>query len=26
VYFYNAPLGRAPQITSGDYLDHVRVR
>jgi gamma-glutamylcyclotransferase (GGCT)/AIG2-like uncharacterized protein YtfP len=26
VYFYNAPLGRAPQIASGDYLDHVRVR
>jgi gamma-glutamylcyclotransferase (GGCT)/AIG2-like uncharacterized protein YtfP len=26
VYFYNAPLGRAPQITSGDYLEHVRVR
>lgn len=26
VYFYNAPLGRAPLITSGDYLEHVRVR
>lgn len=26
VYFYNAPLGRAPQIPSGDYLEHVRVR
>jgi gamma-glutamylcyclotransferase (GGCT)/AIG2-like uncharacterized protein YtfP len=26
VYFYNAPLGRAQQIASGDYLDHVRVR
>ena len=26
VYFYNAPLGRAPRIESGDYLDHVRVR
>lgn len=26
VYFYNAPLGRAPQIASGDYLEHVRVR
>lgn len=26
VYFYNAPLGRAPQIASGDYLEHVRIR
>ena len=26
VYFYNAPLGRAQAIPSGDYLDHVRVR
>ena len=26
VYFYNAPLGRAPRITSGDYLEHTRVR
>lgn len=26
VYFYNAPLGRAPRIQSGDYLEHVRVR
>jgi gamma-glutamylcyclotransferase (GGCT)/AIG2-like uncharacterized protein YtfP len=26
VYFYNAPLGQAPQIDSGDYLKHVRVR
>jgi gamma-glutamylcyclotransferase (GGCT)/AIG2-like uncharacterized protein YtfP len=26
VYFYNAPLGQAPQILSGDYLEHVRVR
>lgn len=26
VYFYNAPLGRAPIIESGDYLDHVRAR
>ena len=26
VYFYNAPLGQAPQIPSGDYLEHVRVR
>jgi gamma-glutamylcyclotransferase (GGCT)/AIG2-like uncharacterized protein YtfP len=26
VYFYNAPLGQAAQILSGDYLEHVRVR
>ena len=26
VYFYNAPLGRAARIPSGDYLEHVRVR
>ena len=26
VYFYNAPLGQAQQITSGDYLDHVKAR
>jgi gamma-glutamylcyclotransferase (GGCT)/AIG2-like uncharacterized protein YtfP len=26
VYFYNAPLGRASRISSGDYLEHVRVR
>jgi gamma-glutamylcyclotransferase (GGCT)/AIG2-like uncharacterized protein YtfP len=26
VYFYNAPLGRALRISSGDYLEHVRVR
>jgi gamma-glutamylcyclotransferase (GGCT)/AIG2-like uncharacterized protein YtfP len=26
VYFYNAPLGRAPRIRSGDYLAHVRAR
>ena len=25
-YFYNAPLGRAPRIASGDYLEHVKVR
>ena len=24
VYFYNAPLGRAERITSGDYLEHLR--
>jgi gamma-glutamylcyclotransferase (GGCT)/AIG2-like uncharacterized protein YtfP len=26
VYFYNAPLGQAPHIPSGDYLEYVRVR
>jgi gamma-glutamylcyclotransferase (GGCT)/AIG2-like uncharacterized protein YtfP len=26
VYFYNAPLGRAEQISSGDYLEHLRVK
>lgn len=26
VYFYNAPLGQAPRIGSGDYLDHVKAR
>jgi len=26
VYFYNAPLGKAPRIVSGDYLEHVRAR
>ncbi len=26
VYFYNAPLGGAQRIASGDYLQHVRVR
>jgi gamma-glutamylcyclotransferase (GGCT)/AIG2-like uncharacterized protein YtfP len=25
-YFYNAPLGRAPRIESGDYLEYLRVR
>lgn len=25
-YFYNAPLGRAPRIDSGDYLEHLRPR
>jgi gamma-glutamylcyclotransferase (GGCT)/AIG2-like uncharacterized protein YtfP len=24
VYFYNAPLGRAPRIASGDYVEHLR--
>jgi gamma-glutamylcyclotransferase (GGCT)/AIG2-like uncharacterized protein YtfP len=26
VYFYNAPLGGAQRIESGDYLQHVRAR
>jgi gamma-glutamylcyclotransferase (GGCT)/AIG2-like uncharacterized protein YtfP len=26
VYFYNAPLGHASLIPSGDYLDHVKAR
>ncbi len=26
VYFYNAPLGGAPRIPSGDYLAQIRVR
>ena len=26
VYFYNAPLGRAARIPSGDYLEHTKVR
>lgn len=26
VYFYNAPLGRAERIQSGDYLEHLQVR
>jgi gamma-glutamylcyclotransferase (GGCT)/AIG2-like uncharacterized protein YtfP len=26
VYFYNAPLGKAPRIPSGDYLEYVRAR
>jgi gamma-glutamylcyclotransferase (GGCT)/AIG2-like uncharacterized protein YtfP len=25
-YFYNAPLGRAQRIPSGDYLEHLKVR
>jgi gamma-glutamylcyclotransferase (GGCT)/AIG2-like uncharacterized protein YtfP len=24
IYFYNAPLGQAPRISSGDYLDYIR--
>jgi gamma-glutamylcyclotransferase (GGCT)/AIG2-like uncharacterized protein YtfP len=26
VYFYNAPLGRAERIASGDYLEHLRIK
>lgn len=26
VYFYNAPLGRAQRIDSGDYLRHLKVK
>ena len=26
VYFYNAPLGGAQRIDSGDYLEHLRVK
>ena len=26
VYFYNAPLGKAERIESGDYLRHLNVR
>ena len=26
VYFYNAPLGQAQRIASGDYLEHLRVK
>jgi gamma-glutamylcyclotransferase (GGCT)/AIG2-like uncharacterized protein YtfP len=26
VYFYNAPLGRAQRIESGDYLEHLKIR
>jgi gamma-glutamylcyclotransferase (GGCT)/AIG2-like uncharacterized protein YtfP len=26
VYFYNAPLGRAPRIPSGDYVEHLKAR
>lgn len=25
-YFYNAPLGKAARIESGDYLEHLRIR
>ena len=26
VYFYNAPLGKAPRIDSGDYPEYLKVR
>ena len=26
VYYYNAPLGRAERIPSGDYLEHLKQR
>jgi gamma-glutamylcyclotransferase (GGCT)/AIG2-like uncharacterized protein YtfP len=26
VYFYNAPLGHASRIPSGDYLSHLKIR
>jgi len=26
VYFYNAPLGRAERIASGDYLQHLKMK
>lgn len=26
VYFYNAPLGRAPRIESGNYLEYLMVK
>ncbi len=26
VYFYNAPLGRAQRVASGDYLRHLKVK
>jgi gamma-glutamylcyclotransferase (GGCT)/AIG2-like uncharacterized protein YtfP len=26
VYFYNAPLGKAPRIESGDYLEYLNLR
>jgi gamma-glutamylcyclotransferase (GGCT)/AIG2-like uncharacterized protein YtfP len=25
-YFYNAPLGAAPRITSGDYLEYLKLK
>jgi gamma-glutamylcyclotransferase (GGCT)/AIG2-like uncharacterized protein YtfP len=26
VYFYNAPLGQAARISSGDYFEHIKAR
>jgi gamma-glutamylcyclotransferase (GGCT)/AIG2-like uncharacterized protein YtfP len=26
VYFYNAPLGRAQRVESGDYLEHLKAK
>ena len=26
VYFYNAPLGQAQRIESGDYLQHLKMK
>jgi gamma-glutamylcyclotransferase (GGCT)/AIG2-like uncharacterized protein YtfP len=26
VYFYNAPLGKAPRIASGDYLEYLNLK
>jgi gamma-glutamylcyclotransferase (GGCT)/AIG2-like uncharacterized protein YtfP len=26
VYYYNAPLGKAQRIESGDYLEHLKVK
>jgi gamma-glutamylcyclotransferase (GGCT)/AIG2-like uncharacterized protein YtfP len=26
IYFYNAPLGKAPRIESGDYLEYLKVK
>lgn len=26
VYFYNAPLGRAPRIHSGNYVEHLKAK
>jgi len=26
VYFYNAPMGRAPRISTGDYLEYLKGR
>ena len=26
IYFYNAPLGRASRIASGDYIEHLKAK